>query len=142
LISINLTLLVQMGVFLTVLVILNRLLFQPILETFDERVRRVEHAKTQARALEAETAKQVAAYQGQLQEARSEGELLREAMRKTASAESERLVRRTREETGDMLGELRERISREYVEASSTLKVEAREMAREVAVRVLGRTVQ
>ena len=141
-ISINLTLLVQMGVFLTVLVILNRLLFQPILETFDERVRRVEHAKTQARALEAETAKQVAAYQGQLQEARSEGELLREAMRKTASAESERLVRRTREETGDMLGELRERISREYVEASSTLKVEAREMAREVAVRVLGRTVQ
>jgi F-type H+-transporting ATPase subunit b len=131
-----------MGVFLTVLVILNRLLFQPILETFDERVRRVEHAKTQARALEAETAKQVAAYQGQLQEARSEGELLREAMRKTASAESERLVRRTREETGDMLGELRERISREYVEASSTLKVEAREMAREVAVRVLGRTVQ
>jgi len=142
LISINLTLLVQMGVFLTVLVILNRLLFQPILETFDERVRRVEHAKTQARALEAETAKQVAAYQGQLQEARSEGELLREAMRKTASAESERLVRQTREETGDMLGELRERISREYVEASSTLKVEAREMAREVAVRVLGRTVQ
>ena len=141
-ISINLTLLVQMGVFLTVLVILNRLLFQPILETFDERVRRVEHAKTQARALEAETAKQVAAYQGQLQEARSEGELLREAMRKTASAESERLVRQTREETGDMLGELRERISREYVEASSTLKVEAREMAREVAVRVLGRTVQ
>ena len=141
-ISINLTLLVQMGVFLTVLVILNRLLFRPILQTFDERARRVEEAKTQARALEAATAKQVAAYQGQLQEARSEGELLREAMRKTASAESERLVRQTREETGDMLGELRERISREYVEASSTLKVEAREMAREVAVRVLGRTVQ
>jgi F-type H+-transporting ATPase subunit b len=131
-----------MGVFLTVLVILNRLLFQPILETFDERARRVEDAKTQARALEAETAKQVAAYQGQLKEARSEGERLREAMRKTASAESERLVRRTREETGDRLGELRERIAREYMEAFSTLKVEAREMARAVAVRVLGRTVQ
>ena len=141
-ISINLTLLVQMGVFLTVLVILNRLLFQPILETFDERTRRVEDAKTQARALEAETAKQVAVYQGQLKEARSEGERLREAMRKTASAESERLVRQTREETGDMLGELRERIAREYVEAFSTLKVEAREMAREVAVQVLGRPVQ
>jgi len=142
LISINLTLLVQMGVFLAVLVILNRLLFQPILETFDERTRRVEDAKTQARALEAETAKQVAAYQGQLQEARSEGERLREAMRKMALAENERLVRQTREETGDMLGELRERIAREYREASATLKVEAREMAREVAVQVLGRPVQ
>lgn len=141
-ISINLTLLVQMGVFLAVLVILNRLLFQPILETFDERTRRVEDAKTQARALEAETAKQVAAYQGQLQEARSEGERLREAMRKMALAENERLVRQTREETGDMLGELRERIAREYREASATLKVEAREMAREVAVQVLGRPVQ
>jgi len=142
LISINLTLLVQMGVFLAVLVILNRLLFQPILATFDERTRRVEDAKTQARALEAETAKQVAAYQGQLEEARTEGERLREAMRKMALAENERLVRQTREETGDTLGELRERIAREYREASATLKVEAREMAREVAVQVLGRPVQ
>lgn len=141
-ISINLTLLVQMGVFLAVLVILNRLLFQPILATFDERTRRVEDAKTQARALEAETAKQVAAYQGQLEEARTEGERLREAMRKMALAENERLVRQTREETGDTLGELRERIAREYREASATLKVEAREMAREVAVQVLGRPVQ
>ncbi|OGP55734.1 MAG: hypothetical protein A2V67_13430 [Deltaproteobacteria bacterium RBG_13_61_14] len=141
-ISINLTLLVQMGVFLAVLVILNRLLFQPILATFDERTRRVEDAKTQARALEAETAKQVAAYQGQLEEARTEGERLRESMRKMALAENERLVRQTREETGDTLGELRERIAREYREASATLKAEAQELAREVAVQVLGRPVQ
>lgn len=141
-ISINLTLFVQMGVFLAVLVILNRFLFQPILQTFDERARRVEDAKSQARSLEAETARQVAAYQGQIQEARSEGELMREGMRRTASTESENLIRRAREETGDMLGELKERIAREYREASATLKAEAQGMAREVAVRVLGREVQ
>lgn len=140
-ISINLTLAVQLGVFLAALVVLNRLLFQPILNTFDERARRVEEAQSRARLLEAETARRVASYQEQLQAARAAGAQMQETMRKSAATESENLVRRAREEAGDMLGELRERIAREYREASASLQQEAETLAREVAGRVLGRPV-
>jgi len=141
-ISINLTLLVQMAIFLAVLALLNTLLFQPILRTFDERTRRVEDADTKARALEAETASRIAAYQTKLAEARAEGSRERETLRHRALEEEERLLRRVREETGDMLGELRERIAREYRETSAALKLEAEALSRELVARVLGRSIQ
>ena len=140
-ISINLTLFVQMAVFLVVLVILNRLLFQPILHTLDERARRVEAAEARARALEAETAKRIAAYEKQLEEARAAGVKAQEQLRKSGAEEGERLLRKMREESGDRLGELRERIARDYSEASATLKAGAEALSREVVVRILGRAV-
>jgi len=41
-----------------------------------------------------------------------------------------------------MLGELRERIAREYRETSAALKLEAEALARELVARVLGRSIQ
>ena len=141
-ISINLTLFVQMAIFLTVLVLLNALLFQPILRTFDERTRRVEDAGAKSLALEAETASRIADYEGKLAAARAEGSRERETIRHRAQEEEEKMLRRVQEEAGDRVGELRERIAREYREAAATLKSEAESLAREVAGRVLGRTVQ
>ena len=141
-ISINLTLLVQMAIFLTVLVLLNWLLFQPLLRTFDARTHRVEDAEAKARALEAETASRITAYEGKLAEARAEGGRERGTIRQRALEEEDRMMRRVQEEAGDKLGELRERIAREYREASATLKSEAESLARQVVGRVLGRTVQ
>jgi F-type H+-transporting ATPase subunit b len=141
-ISINLTLLVQMAIFLTVLVLLNSLLFQPILRTFDERARRVEDAESKARALEAETASRIATYEGKLAAARAAGGRDQEVIRRRTLEEEARLLRRVHEETGDMLGELRERIAREYRETSAALKLEAEALSRQVVARILGRSMQ
>ena len=141
-ISINLTLFVQMSIFLAVLFILNRLLFRPILRTFDERARRVEEALARARALEAETARRMADYQAQMEAARAEGAGEQDQLRKTGTAEAERLLVKVHEETGNMIGELRERIAREYQEALAVLKKEAEAMSRQVGARVLGRSIQ
>ena len=141
-ISINLTLFVQMGIFLTVLFLLNRLLFRPILGTFDERARRVEEAEKKARLLEAETAQRIGRYEAELAQARKEGAAERDRVRKAASEEEEKLLRRMHEETGARLGDLRERIAREYREASTALKADAEGLSREVASRLLGRSVQ
>lgn len=140
-ININPTALVQMAIFLVMMVVMNRLLFQPILKVIDERKERIEGDGEKAKELNAHVERKIQEYENQLREAKLSLKGEKDKLREEAQQEADQILRKTHEEAGDMIGELIEKIAGEYKEAQARLKQDAEAISRDISARVLGRAV-
>ena len=133
-------LLVLLVLFVTLVPVLNRLLFKPLLGVLDARAERIEGARARA----AELAQQAAALLARHDEA------VRQA-RETAHGEQVRLVEEARHAHQGTVGAARSaaerevggargEISRAAASARGALGAEAEPLAREITARLLGRS--
>lgn len=140
-INFNLTLLVQIIIFLLLLWILNRILFAPLGRMFDERSRRIEQglaAAEQSRLQAEETQKQI---QHQLEQARIEAhEILRQTS-KAADTMRENLAKDARAEADNIIRRAQAEIQRERQAAIADLRRQAGELAIMAATRVVGQSL-
>ncbi len=141
-ININPTAIVQMVIFLVMMVVMNRLLFQPILKIIDERKDRIDGDEKRAQKMNAEVDTQIQQYEAQIREAKLSLKDEKGQKRGEARDEAEQILRATNEKTGDMIGELKEKIAGEYKIAKERLTKDAESLSRGIAGRVLGRSVQ
>lgn len=135
------TFLIQIALFLVLWLALKRWWFDPGLRVLRERAARSEGALQEARVIEAEAERMRVAHAAALDEARSEAQREMQDILRRAEAEQKRLVTEAREDAQRTLAEVRTHVAEEVAAARRVLRDHVRDIAREVAQRVLGRPV-
>ena len=140
-IKLDWTLFLQFANFMILLVVLNVLLFKPLRAVLAARKATIDGDLARARATEAQIQTQVAEYEAKLQEARQRGGQERTALRQAAVAEEARLLGAANEAASRRLQELKGQVADEAATARQALRSETEVLARQIAGKVLGRSV-
>jgi F-type H+-transporting ATPase subunit b len=140
-IKLDWTLLLQFANFMILLIVLNVLLFKPLRAVLAARKTTIDGDLARARATEVQIQTQVAEYEAKLQEARQRGGQERTALRQAAVAEEARLLGAANEAASRRLQELKEQVADEAATARQALRGETEVLARQIAGKVLGRSV-
>lgn len=137
----DLTFVLQMVVFATLIVVLRPLLFEPVLRVFEERERRTEGARDSARTMQEQAGELLSRYEKELAKVHEVARQERDRIRaETAKLEAE-VMTQARETANRILDEGRARIDRERRQIEFSLGRESERLARNVAEAVLGRSL-
>ena len=140
-IKLDWTLLLQFANFMILLVALNVVLFKPLRAVMAARKATIDGDLAKARSLDEQVQSQVAEYEAKLQEARQRGNQERSALRQAAQAEEARLLGNANEKASQRLQSLKEQVAGEAEVARQGLRSETDALARQIAGKVLGRSV-
>lgn len=140
-VDLDLSFVVQIGLFLVLLIVLKPLLFDPMMRLFEEREERIDRTIEKARKTDEASAKALAKYEAILAKAREAGSAEREQLRAQGSKKEAELTAQVRSQTAATLEQGRAAIANETKEARAKLQAEAGELGRAIASRVLGREV-
>jgi len=142
LIDIDATLFVLLGLFLLLYVFLRVALFRPVLRVFDEREKRIEGAKAEAREMQEKATTALFQYEAFLKEARAQGAQDREALRVEGQKLAREIVDVVRKETSAELAKGKAVLQAELATAQASIDREAAALAQQAATRLLGRPVR
>jgi len=140
-IKLDWTLLLQFANFMILLVALNVVLFKPLRAVMAARKATIDGDLAKARSLDEQVQSQVAEYEAKLQEARQRGSQERTALRQAAQAEEARLLGNANEKASQRLQSLKDQVAGEAEVARQGLRSETDALARQIAGKVLGRSV-
>ncbi len=141
-VDLNWTFAIQLGLFVVLTLVLKPLLFDPMLKLFEEREKRIDGAKAQARRIDETSATALARYEAEMAKARAAANADREKIRAEALRREQAILADVRTATGKVLEDGKRAAEAEADRARAALKAEAGTMARDLATRVLGREVQ
>jgi F-type H+-transporting ATPase subunit b len=141
LIDIDGTIFVQLGIFLLVLFLLNRFLWQPYLRVRTERVARVEGYREEASKLETDAQQRLNRADAALAEARRVGAGERAVARSEAHAREQTLLAEANAAAQRKLAEARTRLGAALDAERKKLETQSSEMATAAARKILGREV-
>lgn len=137
--SINISIVLQMVIFLLVILLLTQLLFRPFLELLKRREEAIQGSRRRAEELLAKATEMMARYQEGIAEARRRAFAARERLRAEALDFESRLIKETKEEVARTLEGLRSRIQAESQLAREALLNQAEAISTEIAEKLLGR---
>ena len=140
-VDLDLSLFVQLGLFVVLVLVLKPILFDPMLRLFEEREKRIDGTRQKARKVDEKSAKALAKYEAILTKAREAGGAERDTLRAEGAKKEADLMAKVRTSTTGTLDEGRAGISREAQIARHALKTDATKLGKEIATRVLGREV-
>jgi len=135
----DLTLAIQIVLFLIFIWVMNALLFRPTLQVLDQRKERIDGARERAGELETRIEEAVARHTARVREARSLGERERARLVQEAAAAEERIAGEGRERAAQATAQIRGAIVRDADAARAELEGRSREFAALIAEQVLGR---
>ena len=138
-ISVDLSLVVQIVLFLILWSILRRVLFGPVGRLMAERERRTEGAHAEARALSDEGTALQEQYDAAIARARAEGEAIKGEIREEAARARNVILSQGRDAATQKIQEIREEVRKEMDAARAVASTNAEALAQEMAEKVLGR---
>jgi F-type H+-transporting ATPase subunit b len=141
-VDVNWTFVVQMALFVVLFLALKPLLFDPMLKLFEEREKRIEGAKNEAREMYREADEKIAKYEEELVGVKRSAGEERDKLRAEGQRREQAILAKVRAETNTMLDEGKVRIQKEADSLRKELDATSQALAREMASRVLGREVQ
>lgn len=133
------TILIHIAIIITMVFILNRFLFRPVLRTLNEREARTHGRTDEARETVRKVGESLSRYENSLRQARAEGYSLLERQQAEANSERQRRVAEVRREIEAQLGREKEEIGAQAEQARATLLGEAERVAAEIKTQVLRR---
>ena len=137
----DLTFVLQMLVFASLIVVLRPLLFDPVLRVFEEREKRTEGARQAAREMQEEAGALLSRYEKELAKVQEVARQERDRSRAdTARAEAE-LLTQARNAANQIVEAGRQRIERQRSEIEFVLGQQSERLAHSVAEAVLGRSL-
>jgi F-type H+-transporting ATPase subunit b len=141
LVDIDATLFVLIGIFLFLYVFLRVALFRPVMRVLEERERRIEGAKAEARRMQERADKVLAEYEAFVRDARNKGAELRATLRQEGRDVEREILAEVRRETAAQLAEGKAALRAEMERAATALEMEVAAIAQNAAARLLGRPV-
>lgn len=135
------TALVQLGVFLLTMLVLRPLLWKPYLRVREERTRRVDGFREDAKRLEGEAAARLSKVEAELAEARRTGSQERARVRQEAQKREQEILAQAQAAAQKTIVEAKAKVEAALSSERSNLKTRAEALGREAAERVLGRRV-
>ncbi|MGH7885878.1 MAG: ATP synthase F0 subunit B [Thermodesulfobacteriota bacterium] len=139
LLEINNTVLLQFPIFLIALYILNKLIFQPLLQVWDRRDSLTKGTVKEARELTAQVEKIIEDYDIKLNEARNEAAEARNELRREGQQEAEKMISAARNDSQNQIEKHREKLESELKEMRTKIKPEIELLAKNISSRILGR---
>jgi F-type H+-transporting ATPase subunit b len=141
-VDVDATFIVVLVLFIGLTLILKPLLFDPMLKLFEEREKRIDGAKAQARKIDEKSATALAKYEAEMAKARAAAGAERDKIRGLAQKREQEILAEVRAATAKVLEDGRSAAQAEAERARAVLRSDAQTMAQELASRVLGREVQ
>jgi len=140
-IDLNFTIIIQLAVVLSLMVILSQVAFKPFLNLLQARKERIEGAEARARELKLRAEKLIEQYREAISAAQAQGATIREELRKESLAKEMEILQRAMEEANQIIGEMQKKIAEEAGLARAELRLQAQSLSREIAARILGRSL-
>jgi len=140
-ISLDISILYQVLIYLFLFLVLNKILFQPYLSLLDERERRTSGAQHDSADLEYEGARLRAQYEEKINQARSAAAAERENILQIGRGEREKILTQARAEAERNLAAVRQEITAALAVEKRLVVAEASAIAAEIASKVLERKV-
>ena len=141
LIDLDWTIVIQFGLFLVLLFLSNKLLFQPYLALRDKRAAGIEGARAEAERMTAEADGKLVDYEKKLAAARNRSSEEQRKIRADANAHEREVTTAARTTSAAALEEARVRVRSETEAARQDLLPRAELIGKEMAKRLLGREV-
>jgi F-type H+-transporting ATPase subunit b len=140
-ISLDISILYQVILFVVLGLIVNKVLFQPYLKLLDERERKTTGSQHDSSELEQESARLRAQYEEKISHAQSLAAAERERILQSAREQRERILSAARQEAEQTLAGRRQEIAAALVAERRLASAEAATIAADIASKVLGRKV-
>ena len=140
-IELNWTLLVQMVNFLVLMVVLDKLLYKPILKVLDERDARIAGGQEETKELLEKGDAIFADYTDKIHEAKVDALSVKNAARKEATSQGNGIVDESRKEAEKIIAQIQQEMAVEIDKAKKELEPELQSMAADIAEQILGRKV-
>ena len=136
------TLLIQMGLFLSLIFVLNFLLYKPILSIIDRRKKQLEESENEIRLFNESVEKRVAEYEEKLKQAKIKGSELKKEIIQEGVNQAKNIVDVVRNEIPAIAREAQQKMDKEVQKAKQILDSHSKELSLAIAQKVLGRPVQ
>jgi F-type H+-transporting ATPase subunit b len=140
-VDVNGTAIIHFGLLVVLLFTLKPLLFDPLLKLFEEREKRIDGAKKQARSVDKKSAQAEAEFDAEMGKARAAGNAERERLRAEGVKAENEVLAKVRAETAALLENGRKQAAELRDKARAELQADAGSLGRELAKRALGREV-
>lgn len=139
-VDVNFTLvLMQLGVVTVLMLVLKPVLFEPLLALFEEREKRIEGARLEARKMDDQAAGMLRKYETEIDKVTRLASDERDKVRAEAQKLEAKVLAEAREATARLLEEGRKTIAQERADAVRELGRDEARLGREIAATVLGR---
>ncbi len=138
-IDLNFTIIIQLAVVLSLMVILSQVAFKPFLTLLEARRERIEGAEARTREIEQRAEKLIEQYREALSAAQAQGATIREELRRESLAKEMEILQKAMEEATQIIKEMKIKIAEETGLARAQLRLQAQNLSREIAARILGR---
>ncbi|MGQ0793141.1 MAG: ATP synthase F0 subunit B [Deltaproteobacteria bacterium] len=140
--SVNGTLFIQIALFVALIVILKRGVFDPLTELLEKREKLTTGTTEEARKLNGEVERIIKDYDLKINQARAQALEQRAEIRREAQAASDEITSKAKRESLSLLEKARAEIDAEAQKIKEKMKPEIEAIARDLASRVLGREVE
>src|SRR3972149_2144185 len=110
-IDLNLTIIIQLAVVLSLMVILSQVAFKPFLNLLQARRERIEGAEERAREIEQRAGKLIERYREAISAAQARGATIREEIRQESLAREMEILQKAMEEANQTIKEMKMKIS-------------------------------
>ncbi len=141
-IDLNFTVIFQLAIVLILMVALSSLVFKPFLRVVEERKDWIEGAEKKARALQQRSEELMERYRDSMSAAQAQGASIREEIRKEGLTQETEILQKAMEEANRFLEGMKGKIQEESQAARAGLRLQARNLSRELAEKMLGRSIQ
>jgi F-type H+-transporting ATPase subunit b len=138
----DLTFIAQAVLFTFFIVLLKPLLFDPLMKVFEQREKRTEGAKAEAREMDREAGELLTRYEAEMEKIRREASREREELRAETAKLEARIMAEARAESAKILEAGKAKIAAEMDGLRRELAAQTPALAAEIASRVLGREVR
>jgi F-type H+-transporting ATPase subunit b len=141
LIEVNFTVLIQAFNFFLLLVILNKILYKPILKILDQREQRIEGQQQQAKKIIEDGQVLEGDYNKKLYNAKIEAMNTKNAARNAASEQANGIIDASRRKAEEIINQMQQQMVLELAQAKKELESELSVMSATIAQQILGRKV-
>ena len=136
------TLLIQMVIFLSLIFVLNFLLYKPILSIIERRKKQLEESENEIKLFNESVEKRVAEYEEKLKQAKIKGSELKKEIIQEGINQAKYIVDVVRNEIPVIAREFQQQMDKEVEKAKLILDSHSKKLSLEIAQKVLGRPVQ
>mgnify|MGYP000923966016 FL=1 len=137
----DLTLVVQMVIFLALIFILNLLLYKPILSIIDRRKKQLEESENEIKLFNESVEKRVAEYEEKLKQAKLKASEQKKEIIQEGVNQAKNIVDAVRNEIPSIAREFQQKMDKEIDKAKAVLDGRYKDLSMEIARKILGRAV-
>lgn len=140
-ISIDVTLLIQMANFFVFLVLMNFVLYRPIRRILTQRQQFVDEQQNKIDSANGEVTAALELFNAKIQEARAQGRQTIQDMKADAYEQEKALLVKATDESSAVLQQMRKKVQTDIAGARKQLKTQVKAFSQDLAQKILGRSI-